>query len=1423
MLLRATLMLCSLLPAAKAKDPTQERLAAEAALVQQCAIRQVKPLALRTPIVDEGRAQAILCHADEPAWRDAALLIQQAVREATGVELPLKTDKQITAEQFAANHLILLGHLDNHCWVARLYHNFFVCLDQGFTGRKGYELRTVHSPFGTQHNYVLVGGSTAEGTRRAAEVFAALLRKQGKQGQLSIDRLLDLQLDPDQRQGAILEPLSDKLAAAATEKGRRLFASPGQGRSAVGVLLDYGMRYHRTGDPACATVARELFLALEEYHRADPYIVANGMTRYDRDFRDAYTYEVAIIWDLIEECGLFSDAERLAITNLIVRLGLECVVYQGWNRPGAMERWAANKHIVHNHLTFPATGVLFAGNYLKRHYQVEYVNDWLTVARGIFNGQKHCSKPMEDSAAYQWLPVIHTMIYSLAENDLTFFEEGHAREAADVALMVMDNAGYQAAFGDHSALTSASCIAPVLQVCGWYYRSPGYVWGSFLAGRSTEYYVGNPYNSSLQPEPPREHVGLRVARLPLESYEYARRGNVKGPGPNLPLEQVFDKLSLRGGWQRDDEYLMLDGHGRGNHMHFDVNAIISYAAGGCPLLVDGEYIKSLPKYHNSLVVMRDGAAAPAPAVAGLGRAEDFGSAAYARTWVDDYTGAQWTRSLFWRRNDYLLVRDEVRADKAGRYTLRCCWRPWGEATLHDEGRLEVKHAPMRLTLVNADGAPATLEKLKTVADLPVSCLAQQVSLDLKHDQAYRFVNVLRAEPLEGPGQLAVRAIAPEAFVVQRGVLCDVVAFGPGQDRLPGLSTDAEMLLLADDRLLLVGCSRLNCEGATVQAETPISIDLDLAAKTGRLIAATATRLTLRLAPGFQVTAADQTATADASGSLTLSVPAGSTPLALSSAPPLAWLRAAHGKLVALPTMPPTKVAERSTGSSLPAAWQHPGVEPPLAPLAIQSVKSSRTASSNRPVEDLIDGKRSGSVHSTIWSAGRGVEITLELAEEADLRGIALYEWQGNPTWGIGDRQAQVSCDGFQSDIREVPGPFSIAGRVGSSGSENVRMEAALNQKARQVRIKLAPASEKTSCYLSEVELLGVPQGKHVPLNAMTAGDLDGDGTSEIVVAGESGRVMAVSAKGVPLWNYDTRGAAAVDALACADVDGDRRCEVLFGGRGERVGLIDGQGQLRWEAKPARYRGTASDVRTVFPGDVNGDGRPEVLCGCVSWQYFAYDAQGKLLWPSVIYAHSATVGCAKDLDGDGQDEVIAGNAYYQLNVLRPNGRRLWVAATVTPEMTAVAAGSVDATRSPKVFCGMDGGDLFCFDAKGKQLWRVNLGDKVTRIALVDVTGDGIDEVVCAAQSAQVVALTGAGKILWQTPLPGGVYDLAATGTGKKARLAVSAGRGGLLILDGAGKILGRCESKSGAQWVVVAGSLAAWTNLDGSLQAVTLPQ
>ena len=45
---------------------------------------------------------------------------------------------------------------------------------------------------------------------------------------------------------------------------------------------------------------------------------------------------------------------------------------------------------------------------------------------------------------------------------------------------------------------------------------------------------------------------------------------------------------LRAGLETTDAYMLLDGFGRGTHLHFDANAIIRYAEGGEPLLVDGE-------------------------------------------------------------------------------------------------------------------------------------------------------------------------------------------------------------------------------------------------------------------------------------------------------------------------------------------------------------------------------------------------------------------------------------------------------------------------------------------------------------------------------------------------------------------------------------------------------------------------------------------------------------------------------------------------------------------------------------------------------------------------------------------------------------------------------------------------------------------
>ncbi|HJN17142.1 MAG TPA: hypothetical protein QGH10_16670, partial [Armatimonadota bacterium] len=652
--------------------------------------------------------------------------------------------------------VILLGTLDNNSVVARLYHNYYVCLDAGYTGRNGYVLRSVIDPWGDGRDTILVGGSHAESTARAAEVFGDIVAREAaraaeelgeivageaERDALELPRLMELEFDAQDRVEPARGPVKPEERDSAIARGREYFASAGRGRNGTSQLVRWGVRYHRTGDPLALEAYRELMLAMLEYYATDETINEQGMRRYDNDFRDASTFTVAITWDLVEESGAFTDQERLDITNLMIRLALECELYQGWDRPDSYEKWSANEDIVHNHNTFPALGAYFLGNYMLRHYGLAHAEKWLTVAHGIFNGQKHVSKPLEDAAAYQWLPIIHTMIYSLAEGDTTFFDEGHAREAAQVAMMVMDNAGYQSAFGDHSAYKASSGISQMLKPIAWHYKDPEILWMAGHAAVEGSYLLGQRYNADFEPEPPTSHAGVTVSKLPKLCYDYAARSPQYPTAPNVPWEATFDKIALRGGIERDDEYLLLDGFGRGTHMHFDTNAIIRYAAGGEPLLVDGEYIKNAPKYHNSMVIIRDGRAELTPTVARLVEAKGDGGTAHTRSTIEDYNGADWTREILWVRGEYFVVSDLITAREAGDYTLRCCWRPWGDTSL-DGSVLTVDHKPMRMQIVNADGASCRVEKLKTSEMMPISRLSQQVSVRLEAGEEYRFVNLV---------------------------------------------------------------------------------------------------------------------------------------------------------------------------------------------------------------------------------------------------------------------------------------------------------------------------------------------------------------------------------------------------------------------------------------------------------------------------------------------------------------------------------------------------------------------------------------------------------------------------------------------------------------------------------------------------------
>jgi FG-GAP-like repeat len=236
-------------------------------------------------------------------------------------------------------------------------------------------------------------------------------------------------------------------------------------------------------------------------------------------------------------------------------------------------------------------------------------------------------------------------------------------------------------------------------------------------------------------------------------------------------------------------------------------------------------------------------------------------------------------------------------------------------------------------------------------------------------------------------------------------------------------------------------------------------------------------------------------------------------------------------------------------------------------------------------------------------------------------------------------------------------------------------------------------------------------------SGVALGDIDADGTPEIIVISTTLQVLALHADGTLLWASDARSSdfGPYSTPAIADMDGDGLAEVVVG-----RAIFDHLGRLTG----AGTYGDGGDYGISAVVDLDLDGQQEVVVGNA-----AYRRDGSAIWANGMDDGWTAVG---DFDGDGLGEVVSvGNGYTWL--LDTDGTVLWGPNAVPgggggPPTVA----DFDGDGQPEVgVAGYSG--YVVYDTDGSELWLAATTDQSsarTGSSVFDFEGDGSWEVVYA---------------------------------------------------------------------------------------------
>ncbi|MBN1341670.1 MAG: hypothetical protein JXQ73_03270 [Phycisphaerae bacterium] len=1292
-----------------------------------------RPVVVLTPDSDEGRRAGSAL---------AAVLRRRGAQRLTITSNPAEAVPKTV-------NVVAVGNMLDNELICRLYWNQYCYADARWPGGDRVFVRTVFDPY-PWHNggdVVVVAASTTKALARTGEVLDQTLVAVGAGGADGVTLPFTVRAVPAFAFGKEAPPVRPTLYDFLTE----------------------ARQYLKSGDEKAASRAVEALAKTAALYREDSKRLPDWP-------EETSSFDILATWDAFEEYPGMTAGQRREFLGMFLNwmegLQRKTSGYAGLGK-GDLVTW--------NHTTFPLLGLYAGARYFRDYAGGAKWEERLAKARACFLAQAKSWKPQEDADNYIPLTMRHTIQYCLSEWYLDPFEQGVFRRYWDYLVDICDSAGLASGFGDSGVSRGPTVLLGSLPIGFWSTRDAGYLW--ILNHVSGAGVWENPYWQDVTPRRPDRFVGLRVIPLDSQLHTFTQtkpfynEALMRSP---VPPERGVDKIVMRDGWSKDSQYVILDGYGRGKHLHYDTAAIIEYVDRGHRWLLDHDYLSRNTTEHNMLTVLRDGRATQlVPTMADLVGWVESASASAVSVQVPDDQGVDWQRSVFWRKGRWLLVADAVQARQAGQYDLDWTWKT------EDEGRERLENDGSFVVL--RGGVDPRTRDITAVAD----ATASGGKAVLLGEATSRLAMVVAAKP----GEYALELYARGADGSSDSLLVSVDGAEPQAYHVPQRGYDRSSTkfdLTEPTPKVAIGGDARHVVVVSLRENPPVYLDrLRLVPVAG----GDAVEIEVENAPS--ATQADRT-----------SLRGDRFTIVTPDAPSMRLSRG-QPKGIAVPVC---RLHQRISAALGPDQGRELAsllyCDQPKAPAGWEARRlgPGRLVVSDGPTFCVVGPVDSDGI---ILQGGLLMADPRELlvAETTEVRVGTIHLSSVMPfslaldlkTGSVRARNsAPVTCELDRSSERIPPGAKDgswmktrlLGWRWGDDQAD--RWEALVTGFYRQGKRSTTRPTSASIAGPAPQWQMEVPGGPAV--RRMRVADLDGDGAVELLVAANS-KILAFDLEGRPRWESACRGAA--HDVFPVELGGSKGMEVLVADGAGWAYALDAEGRklhelefigLWWSASVGERK---YGVLTVGAADLDNDGRNEIIVTGLNFEMRVYDEPWKLRWKDRKIYHGNIDLLARDVTGDGRRELFASDHYGHLHLFGADGKVLGRSySSIGDVMFDVGRFRAD---GPWVFVfGSSTGDCTASEtaSSGEVAWRFdNFGYAVRRVLIGREGSPLAGRCLIASATGYVYCLDERGRLVWKHRLGCDVVDLVECGYGEWSLCALDRG-GDLWLMTADGKALRR---------------------------------